>query len=483
MRLKQLDKKYLWHPFTQQSEWEKEFCENPLVIKKGRGIYLYDSNGKRYIDGVSSLWTNVHGHRNRFLDLAIQRQLKKVAHTTFLGLTHEPGIRLAEAIIRIAPKNLRRVFYSDNGSTAVEVALKMAFQYHTQLSRTIRHSSSTFYSKKTEFLALKNSYHGDTVGSVSVGGIDLFHKKFGPLLFKTHFAISPHCSSCPYKRIQNQPKAQSYQYHGEKPKPGDFRKETGCYWECLGEVKTILERGQPRIAAAIIEPIVQGAGGILVMPPGYLWGFARLCRQYNILFIADEVAVGFGRTGKMFACEHEDVQPDFLCLAKGLSGGYLPLAATLTTEKIYRAFLGKHEEFKTFFHGHTYTANPLACAVGRENLKIFEREELVRKVEKISTILKNSLSELLSLPLIKNIRQAGLIAGIELRSFPLSDRAGKRICMEARKEGLLVRPLGDLIVLMPPLSIKEREVRRMVLQLKKAIQSFSNSVHPSTGSR
>lgn len=475
LSLETLDRKYLWHPFTQQNEWAKKLFGSPAIINKGKGIYLYDSKGKKYMDGVSSLWANLHGHRHPELDSALQKQLKKIAHSTFLGLSHEPGIRLAEELIRAAPEGLRRVFFSDNGSTAVEVALKMAFQFQIQNSQL-----RTPRIQKAEFLALKNSYHGDTIGSVSLGGIALFHKKFSPLLFKTHFAMSPHCFRCPFKKVRSSEfRVASYSYRGEKPKPGDFRKETGCRWECLGEVKTILKKNSSKIAAAIIEPIVQGAGGMIVMPPGYLWGFAQLCKQHRILLIADEVAVGFGRTGKMFACDQENVRPDFLCLAKGISGGYLPLAATLTTEKIYRAFLGKFEEFKTFFHGHTYTANPLACAVSRANLKIFREQKTVNQVRRLAALFKKLLGELLTHPLVGQVRQAGLVAGVEivqdkktLKNFPVAAQVGKAICAQAKKQGLILRPLGDVIVLMPPLSIKAEELRSLMLHLKKTIEIF-----------
>ena len=454
--LKAVDKNVLWHPFTQQWEWEKNIHETPLVIARGNGNYIYDSSGRKYLDGVSSLWANLHGHNHPSINRALIRQIKKISHSTFLGLTHEPGIRLAQALVKIAPIGLTRVFYSDNGSTAVEVALKMAFQYHVQKPGN--------GNMRPEFLALRNSYHGDTIGAVSVGGIDLFHKKFKPLLFKTHFAMSPHCFRCPYNRDKSE-RSVFYRYGGEKPKPGDFREATGCRWECLGEAEKILKAKSKRISAAILEPVVQGAGGILVMPPGYLWGFAALCRRYQVLLIADEVATGFGRTGKIFACGHEGVCPDLLCLAKGISGGYLPLAATLATEKIYKAFLGKYDEFKAFFHGHTYTANPLACAAGLASLKLLKRKIHEGLIEKSIEALKKCLSRLSGSSRVGHVRQAGLMAGIEIvkdrkknLSFLPGERAGKRICMKLRSSGILLRPLGDVLVVLPPLSITPREI-------------------------
>ncbi len=463
--LSKIDKKVLWHPFTQQREWVLNIHESPLVISKGQGNYLFDSAGKRYFDGVSSLWANLHGHRVPALDRAIKLQLGKIAHSTFLGLTHEPGIRLAEELLKMVPQNLSRVFYSDNGSTAVEAALKMAFQYHAQKSGG---------RARPVYLSLKESYHGDTIGSVSLGGIDLFHKKFKPLLFRREAALSPHCFRCPH----NQTKMNSsfYEYRGEKPRPGDFRKETGCRWECLADAEKILKKNKGKVAAAIVEPVVQGAAGIYVAPPGYLWGMSWLCKKYDALLIADEVATGFGRTGKVFACGQEKVQPDILCLAKGISGGYLPLAATLSTEKIYRAFLGKYEDFKTFFHGHTYTANPLACAAGLASLKLLKERLSGASFMKSIRALRSGLERLSRMSQVGHVRQAGLMAGIELvqdkhknLSYAPAARAGKKICMKLRTEGILLRPLGDVLVLMPPLSSTETEINHLMGKLEHVL--------------
>jgi len=474
--LLKLDKKYLWHPFTQAREWEIDLSPS-LMITRGRGIYLYDSRGKKYIDGTSSLWANIHGHRCRAIDASIRAQLNKVAHTTFLGLTHQPGILFARELVKISPAGLNRVFYSDNGSTAVEVALKMAFQYRAQ-------SGKPGHPVKLEFLALKNSYHGDTLGAVSVGGTDLFHKLFKPLLFKTRFAMSPHCLRCPHnksRRLRDLPReVLAYRYNGETPKPGDKRPRTDCRWECLKEVEAILKKHGKNIAGAIVEPVVQGAGGMIVMPPGYLKGFELLCKKYEILLILDEVLTGFGRTGKIFACAHENVKPDLLCLSKGITGGYMPLAATLASEKIFRAFLGEYEDYKTFFHGHTYTANPLACSAGRASLKLARAKAFLTGIKKLEKLFTGLLSEILPLPFVGHIRQAGLIAGIEivkdkntLEHFPPSLRIGKRICDEARKSGIILRPLGDVLVLIPPLSIKERELAALVGNLKVSMGRIS----------
>ncbi|MBI3013087.1 MAG: adenosylmethionine--8-amino-7-oxononanoate transaminase [Elusimicrobia bacterium] len=480
-KLEELDKRFLWHPFTPQSEWARDLFRYPMVISRGKGIYLYDTKGNRYIDGVSSLWANLHGHRHPKLDKALTAQIQKVAHSTFLGLTHEPGIRLAKHLVSLLPKGLSRIFYSDNGSTAVEVALKMSYQFHTQ--RFARGKE-----KRTQFLSLHGAYHGDTLGSVSVGGISLFHKKYRPLLFQTRFAMSPHCLRCPFRKVDSpQLRFQNYRYDGEKPKPGDFRPATGCRWECLADVENTLKNHGCKISAAILEPVVQGASGMLVMPAGYLWGFSSLCKKYGVPMIADEVAVGFGRTGKMFACEQEGVRPDFLCMAKGITGGYLPLAATASTEKVYQSFLGGYEEFKTFFHGHTYTANPLACSVAQANLRIFQEENVLRKVRQTESLFENLLKEILPLKNVGGIRRAGLMAGIELvqdvrtlKPFPPSARIGKRVCLEARKWGVLLRPLGDVIVLMPPLSIRKSELTQLVQNTKQAIQSLQPAVIPAT---
>ena len=476
--LEKLDKKFIWHPFTQSKEWEKEIFEFPVVISKGKGVYLYDSRGKKYMDGISSLWANLHGHQHPSLDKALSNQLKKIAHSTFLGLTHEPGIRLAKELIEVAPKGLTRLFYSDNGSTAVEVALKMSYQY--QLQKNNLKKSKSKNPKKLEFLALKNSYHGDTLGSVSVGGIELFQKKYKPLLFKTNFVMSPHCLRCPFRK-KNLPaiEQQVYSYSNQKPKPGDFRAQTACHWQCLKEVEDVLNKKNKKIIAGILEPIVQGAGGMIVMPEGYLWGFANLCKKYNVPWIADEVAVGFGRTGTLFACEQEKVTPDFLCLAKGISGGYLPLAATITKEKVYLAFKAKYEKLQTFFHGHTYTANTLACAVSRANLKIFKEEKVLSHIKKLEVVLSHHLKELLQLPQVGQVRQAGIMAGIELvqdkkslKPFPLSLRVGRQICLKARNKGLILRPLGDVIVVLPPLAIKEKELVFLMRGIKQTLQEF-----------
>lgn len=421
----------IWYPFTQMSEFEKT---PPMVIERGEGNYLFDAAGNKYLDAVSSLWTNVHGHNHPALNQALQTQLSKVAHSTLLGMSNDTAIKLAKKLVEIAPKGLGKVFYSDSGSTAVEAALKIAYQYFQQKGGAFR--------KKTKFLSLKQAYHGDTLGAVSVGGIELFHEVYHSLLFDTIKVPSPHCYRCPYGR--------------EPSSCGNF---------CFGELEPVFKRHRDECCAIIIEPLVQGAAGILVHPAGYLKKIRELCDKYNILMIADEVAVGFGKTGAMFACEHENVTPDILALAKGISGGYLPLAATLVTREIYAGFLGEYKDFRTFFHGHTYTGNALACAVALANIELFERNDVIGKLQGKIARLSSGLERLRGLKHVGNVRQKGIIAGIELvkdkktkKPYAGHLRTGHRVILEARKKGILLRPLGDVIVLMPPLSIEPFEI-------------------------
>ena len=434
---------HLWHPFTCHDDW---ISRAPLVIERAEGNYLIDRDGVRYLDGVSSLWCNVHGHRHARLDAALRAQADRVAHSTLLGLTHEPAIRLARRLVEIAPPGLTRVFFSDNGATAVEVALKMAFQYWRQ--------KQPAEPARAKFIALDGAYHGDTIGDVSLGGVARFHAMFRPLLFETLRAAMPHCDRCPLGLAR-----------------------PGCAIACLREVERHLVQNPGRVAAIVVEPIVQCAAGMIVHPEGFLRGLRTLADQYDTLLIADEVAVGFGRTGTMFACEHEAVTPDFLCLAKGITAGYLPLAATLTTERVHDAFRGAPEDGTTFFHGHTYGGNPLAAAVALANLDVFEQENTIAAIRPKSKYLVTRLAEIATLPHVGNVRQAGLIAGVELVSdrdtkqpFPASARIGQHVCMAARGKGVLLRPLGDLIVIMPPLSVTMDELRILCDAIASSIQ-------------
>jgi adenosylmethionine-8-amino-7-oxononanoate transaminase len=398
-----MDKQYIWHPFTQMRDWGEK---DQLIIERGDGVYLYDTDGKKYLDGVSSLWVTVHGHRNKEINKAIKEQLGKVAHSTMLGLSNVPAIELAKELVKIAPKGLTKVFYSDDGSTSVEIALKIAFQYQQQSGNK----------NKTKFITLIDAYHGDTIGSVSVGGIDLFHKMYRPLLFKSI-----------------------------KVPVGD-----------IAYLEKMLKKRNKEIAAIIVEPLIQAAAGMLLMPKGYLKAIRRLCTKYNVLLICDEVATGFGRTGRMFACEHEKVSPDIMCVAKGLTGGYLPVAATLTTDEVYRAFLGPYESKRTFFHGHTYTGNPLGCAAALASLRLFNKNKLLKKVNRSIALLQTELLNFYKLRHVAEIRQLGMMVGIELWGF------ADKVILEARKRGAILRPLGDVIILMPPLSITRPELEKLL---------------------
>ena len=447
-RLAEWDRTYLWHPFTQMREWERE---RPVIIERGEGSYLIDTEGRKYLDGVSSLWVNLHGHRHPRLDRAIQNQLKKIAHSTLLGLSNPPAIQLARELIRVAPRGLTRVFYSDDGSTAVEVALKMAVQYWQQ------HWPQA--GAKRTFVHLGLAYHGDTVGAMSVGSMELFQKRFDGLRFPTITAEPPYCYRCPLGLTY-----------------------PACRMACLDPIERVLKRQHQEIAGLIIEPLVQAAAGMITAPPGYLSRIRELCTKYNVLLIADEVATGFGRTGRMFACDHEGVTPDLMAISKGLTGGYLPLAATLTTEEIYRAFLGDYAEWKTFFHGHSYTGNPLGCAVALANLEVFRKERTLARMRSRMRALTRLLRPLSTLAHTGEIRQRGYMVGIELvrdrttrESYPLTDRTGHRVAMEARRRGLLIRPLGNIVVLMPPLVSRLSELSRMVSILGQSVRTVTEA--------
>ncbi|MCG3778690.1 MAG: L-Lysine--8-amino-7-oxononanoate transaminase [Nitrospira sp.] len=438
------DRTYLWHPFTQMQQWEQQ---EPLIIERGKGSYLIDTEGKKYLDGTSSIWVNLHGHRHPALDRALKNQLDKIAHSTFLGLSNPPAIQLARELIRIMPKGLKRVFYSDNGSTAVEVSLKMAIQYWQQ-----RHPN---LGPKNTFLHLKLAYHGDTIGAISVGSIELFHARFKSLLFPTLEADPPYCYRCPLN--------QTY---------------PSCQMACLDPIERILKEQHRDLAGFIIEPLVQAAAGMITAPPGYLKRIRELCTKYNVLLIADEVATGFGRTGKMFACQHEGVTPDLMAISKGLTGGYMPLAATVTTDEIYQGFLGKYEDFKTFFHGHSYTGNPLGCAVALANLNVFKKEKTLAKLQPKIKTMTRLLQPLRQLSHVGNIRQRGLMAAIELvedkgtkKPYPLEAQIGHRASIEARSRGLLLRPIGNILILMPPLSTSLSELTSMIKILQASIEA------------
>jgi adenosylmethionine-8-amino-7-oxononanoate aminotransferase len=416
--LAQLDHRHVWHPFTQQQGWSEEA---PLMIERGEGVHLFDTEGRRYIDGTASLWCNVHGHRHPAIDAAIHAQVDRISHSTMLGLSHPGATELAGRLVEIAPPGLDRVFYSDSGATAAEIALKIAFQYQQQRGEADR----------TRFVRLRDAYHGDTIGSVSVGGIDLFHATYRPLLFETHAA-----------------------------EPGD-----------AADMERVLAEHAGEVAAVIVEPLVQGAAGMIVHPPGYLRAVRELCDAHGLLLICDEVATGFGRTGTMFACEQEEVAPDLLCLAKGISGGYLPLAATLTTEEIYAGFLGAPAEQRTFFHGHTYTGNPLACAAALASLDVFESEGTIAAMQPKIRLLDELLAAIEAMPAVAEVRWRGFMIAIDLGAHDPNLRLGHRVTLAARERGAIVRPLGDTIVIVPPLAISEDELRELLAITADSIES------------
>ena len=433
----------VWYPFTQMQELAGK---SPLIISAANGCWLEDEKGKQYLDGVSSLWANVHGHRHPVIDRAVKEQLGRVAHTTMLGLSHPGGTELARQLVRLTPEGLTRVFYSDSGATAVEIALKMAYQYWQLRGEKQRH----------KFLKLSEAYHGDTIGAVSLGGMDLFHERFGRLLFATVKVPTPHTYRHPF--------------------PVEGEKDIVDRYFALAE--ELIEKHSEQACGFIVEPLIQGAAGMIVHPTGYLKHIRDLTRRHDMLLIADEVAVGFGRTGKMFASEWEDVSPDLLCLGKGITAGYMPLAATMSTEEIFSAFLGDFKELKTFFHGHTYTGNPLACAAALASLAVFAGEKTLDaavfgpKAQKYN----DGMKKLKQLEHVGSVRYKGLMGGVELvknkntrEAYPFEERVGNRVIMAARKEGLMLRPLGDVIVLMPPLAVSLEELDLLFTATEKAI--------------
>ncbi|MDH4182972.1 MAG: adenosylmethionine--8-amino-7-oxononanoate transaminase [Nitrospinota bacterium] len=435
------DKKYIWHPFTQMKEW----MEGPVdVIESGHGVTLRGADGGQWLDGHSSYWCNIHGHGDPAMNRAVTRQLGKISHSTFLGLSNAPAAQLAEKLASIAPRGLERVFYSDDGSTAVEVAIKMSCQYWRQAAPE---------GKREKFLSIGGAYHGDTVGAVSVGGIDLYHAVFKNLLFDAVFVPPPYCYRCPLGK-----------------------KQPECALACADLLDRAMEENQGQLAAMIIEPIVQCPAGIITAPAGYLKRAWEACQRHGVLLIADEVATGFGRTGRMFACEHEDVHPDIMTLSKSITGGLLPFAATLTSGKLFDAFLGEQKDRKTFFHGHTYTANQLGAAAALENLRLMEERRIVERVNEHGAALGRALEGFLSLPNVGDVRRRGLIAGVELvldkasgEPYPWEAQMGARCAAEAKARGLIVRPLGNTMVLFPAPAAALAEILRMAEILRQSI--------------
>jgi len=424
----------------------------PTMIVRGKGPYLFDIHGKKYLDGNSSIWTNIHGHRHPHLDRALQKQIRKLAHCSSLGLANEPASILARELIDRTPKSLKKVFYSDDGSTAIEAALKMVHQAHVHRKE-----------KRGAFLGLEDGYHGDTIGAMSVGGSRGFHGVYKELMFRTEKVPAPYCYRCPYNRA--------------KPQRADARTYAKCNLECVSLLEKKFKKARRPFAGAVIEPLIQGAAGMIAHPKGYLKRFAALCRAHGVPLIADEVMTGFGRTGTLFACEQEKVSPDLMCLAKGLTGGYMPLAATLTSQKIFDAFLGDYAERKTFFHGHSYSGNPLGCAVAMASLETFDREKTLKRVSRRGAELETMLQAFWENPHVGDVRRVGLVAGVELvrdwktrKAYDWKERVGGRVCEEAKKWGVLTRPIGNVIVIMPPLCVTKEQLQMICDVLRKSVR-------------
>ncbi len=442
------DIKYIWHPYTQMKDCQKL---PPILIERAKGVKLYDSKGNVYYDTISSWWCNVHGHNHPKIKEAIKKQLNSLDHILFAGFTHKPAIQLAEQLVQITPKNLTKVFFSDNGSTSVEVALKMSFQYWQNVGRK----------GKMKFVSLHYAYHGDTLGAMSVGGIDLFQKVFSPLFFKSFKIPPPYCYRCPMQK-----------------------QSSSCHIECIRPLEDLLKKKGDEIAGLIIEPLVMAAGGMIVYPKEYLKKARELTQKYNVHLILDEVATGFGRTGRMFACEYANIEPEFMCVSKGITSGTLPLAATLTTEKIYKAFYADYTQKKTFYHGHTYTANPLSCQAALATLRIFQEENTLERVEKLIPLLHSKIEELRTLKFVGDVRYLGMIAGIEIvkkkstkEPFSLKKRVGYKIYKSGLKNGLILRPLGDVIYLYLPLNIKESELLLILRRLYKILKDIREIIN------
>ncbi|MEM7559099.1 MAG: adenosylmethionine--8-amino-7-oxononanoate transaminase [Planctomycetota bacterium] len=439
----QWDREHYWHAFTQMAEYE------PLVIERAESAFLYTSDGRKLLDGCSSLWCNVHGHAHPKIDAAIQEQLGKVAHVTSLGVSNPTAIQLARKLADVTPNRLECVFFSCDGSSAVEAGLKLAFQYWRQCDAP--------QPQRDLYLALGNSYHGDTLGSVSVGGVSRFHAMFAPLLFDVVHGPCPDTYRCP-DGLSDAELAEHY----------------------LSEYRKLFEQFGDRLAAVVVEPLVQGAAGMVMHPPGFLKGMRELADQSGTLLIADEIAVGMGRTGTLWACEQEGVAPDILCTAKGLSGGYLPMAATVTTRKIWNAFLGEYSESRSFFHGHTYGGNPLGAAAALATLEVFEEEKTLDRVQELSDVFRELLRPLAEHQHVGDVRTSGLIAAVELvqdkqskAGYPWSDRKGYELCDALMEKGVWLRPIGNVVIAMPPLCCDETHLEQLAEALRFGLQQVS----------
>ncbi len=438
------DLRHVWHPCSQMKDYEQF---PPIVIKKGQGVWLYDENNHRYLDAVSSWWVNLFGHANPRISQVLSDQAFTLEHTIFANFTHEPAIKVAEKLVALTPEGLNKVFFADNGSSAIEVALKMSFQYHMQTGKTA----------KKRYLALTDAYHGETLGALSVGGVGLYNEVYQPLLLDTVRAQGPDCFRCPF-----QDKLES------------------CHAQCIQFVEEELNTHHEEITAVIIEPLIQAAAGMKMYPPIYLKRLRELCTAYDVHLIADEIAVGFGRTGTIFACEQAGIAPDFMCLSKGLTGGYLPLSAVLTTDDIYNAFYDDYGTMRAFLHSHSYSGNPLACRVALEVLTMFEEEQVIDMIQNKGERMRAlALEAFERLPYVGEYRQIGLVGAIELvanhrtkEPFPSEARIGYQIYQCALAKGLLIRPLGNTLYFMPPYIISDDEMHFMVHTTKETIVQF-----------
>ena len=444
MTLEEKDLQYIWHPCSQMKDYEEL---PPIIIERGQGVYLYDKSGKEYIDIVSSWWCNLLGHCNPKINAAIKKQLDCLEHVIFANFSHEPAIALCEQLSESIPKGLTKFHFSDNGSAAVECALKMAFQYQYQIGAK----------QKTRFMCLTDGYHGETIGALSVGSMDLYAKIYKPMLMDTIQIEAPDCYRCPYEQNRD-----------------------CCHTECFEHAKKAFERYGEECCGIIVEPLLQGSAGMRMYPPQYLRKLRELCDQYHIVFIADEIATGFGRTGKMFACDHAEIRPDILCVSKGLTGGYMPMALTITTEEIYQAFYGDYQEGKAFMHSHTYSGNPLGCSAALAVQTILKEEQILEKAKVRASYLTKRFEETLKeRPYIGEIRHLGLIHALELvedkktkKGFPSEQRVGYQVYKEALKYGLLLRPLGNVLYFNPPLTIKEEELEKALNRCMSALDRY-----------
>jgi len=446
-KLAQLDRDYVWHPFTQMRDWAKR---EPIILERGKGSVLMDVHGKKYLDGNASIWTNLHGHNHPRLNRAIKAQLDKISHSSSLGLANKPASLLAEKLVKAGGRPLKKVFFSDNGSTALEVALKMSYEYNRRIGRA----------RSPRFLSLGGGYHGDTVGAASLGQIELFRQSCNGLLFKADKVISPNCYRCPFNKA--------------KPDRRDARIGRKCKWECIGKLEVKLS--SRKYGALVLEPLIQGAAGMIMHPSGWLKRAVRAARNSGTQVIADEVMTGFGRTGTIFAVQRENAVPDYLCLAKGMTGGYLPMAATLTTQDVFDVFLGEYDEFKSFFHGHSYTGNQLGSAAALASWELLKDSKGRARRKVLEKMLACELETLWQLAAVGDVRQEGLVAGVELvddwqtrKPFPLKAQVGARVCEQMANRGILTRPIGNVVPLLPPYCTTDAQVRRMVRALRESI--------------